>query len=63
MLGFALGQTRVYQEAKQEGREEGRKEEDKSLILRQLTRQVGELPKALQSQIGTLPIPPTRSFR
>lgn len=50
MLGITLEQTRVYQEAKEEGREE----EAKSLILRQLTRQVGELPESVRIQINTL---------
>ncbi|MBD2483086.1 DUF4351 domain-containing protein [Planktothrix sp. FACHB-1365] len=50
MLGITLEQTRVYQEAKEEGREE----EAKSLILRQLTRQVGELPESVRIQIHTL---------
>ncbi len=50
MLGITLEQTRVYQEAKEEGREE----EAKSLILRQLTRRVGELPESVRIQIDTL---------
>lgn len=52
MLGITLQQTRVYQEAKAEGREEG----ERSLILRQLTRRVGEVPEPLRKQIDTLAI-------
>jgi predicted transposase/invertase (TIGR01784 family) len=52
MLGITLGQTRVYQEAKEEGREE----EAKSLILRLLTRRVGELPESVKVQIDALSI-------
>ncbi|NES93804.1 MAG: Rpn family recombination-promoting nuclease/putative transposase [Desertifilum sp. SIO1I2] len=52
MLGITLQQTRVYQEAKAEGREEG----ERSLILRLLTRRVGEVPEPLRKQIETLAI-------
>jgi predicted transposase/invertase (TIGR01784 family) len=58
MLGITLGQTRVYQEAKAEGREEG----ERSLILRQLPRRVGELPDSLRSQIATLTLPQLESL-
>lgn len=50
MLGITLEQTRVYQEAKAEGREEG----ERSLILRQLTRRVGEVPESVRTQIESL---------
>lgn len=50
MLGITLKQTRVYQEIKQEGRQEG----EQSLILRQLTRRVGELPDNVRSRIDNL---------
>ncbi|MFB2838134.1 Rpn family recombination-promoting nuclease/putative transposase [Floridanema evergladense] len=50
MLGITLGQTRVYQEAKAEGREEG----ERSLILRQLPRRVGEVPESIRVQIEAL---------
>ena len=49
MLGITLGQTRVYQEAKEEGREE----EAKLLILRQLTRRVEKCPS--QSEYKLIP--------
>ncbi|MFB2936705.1 Rpn family recombination-promoting nuclease/putative transposase [Aerosakkonemataceae cyanobacterium BLCC-F154] len=52
MLGITLEQTRVYQEAKAEGREEG----ERSLILRLLTRRVGQLPESVILQINTLSI-------
>lgn len=52
MLGITLGQTRVYQEAKEEGREE----EARSLILRLLARKVEELPDSTRSQIDALPV-------
>lgn len=46
MLGISLRETRVYQEA--------REDEAKSLILRQLTRRVGEVPESVRTQIETL---------
>ena len=49
MFGLSeLKQTRVYQE----GREEG----ERSLVLRLLTRRVGNLPQPLQAQINQLPL-------
>lgn len=62
MLGIALQQTRVYQDAKaegeqegeQRGRQEGRREEARSLVLRLLTRRLGELPESTLSRIDTL---------
>ncbi|OUL36147.1 Rpn family recombination-promoting nuclease/putative transposase [Nostoc sp. 106C] len=50
MLGITLKETRVYREIKQEGREA----EARLLILRQLTRRVGELPQELPDRIETL---------
>lgn len=50
MLGITLQETRVYREIKEEGREQG----ERSLILRQLTRRVGELPQQVHEQIATL---------
>lgn len=46
MLGISLQQTRVYQEA--------REDEAKSLILRLLTRRVGEVPESIKTHIETL---------
>lgn len=43
-----------HQEGHQEGRQEGRQEGERSLILRLLTRQVGELPEELRSRLNTL---------
>ncbi|MBD2183225.1 DUF4351 domain-containing protein [Planktothrix sp. FACHB-1355] len=48
MLGISLQQTRVYQEA--------REDEAKLLILRQLTRRVGEVPESVRVQIDPLSI-------
>jgi len=60
MLGITLKETRVYREIKEEGikegeqrgeqrgREQGREAEAFSLILRQLTRRVGELPRVFE---------------
>ncbi|MFM7714587.1 MAG: Rpn family recombination-promoting nuclease/putative transposase, partial [Microcystis sp.] len=42
MLGLQLADTRVYREAKEEGRQEGRQEGECSLILRLLSRRLGE---------------------
>ncbi len=50
MLGITLKETRVYREIKEEGREEG----ERSLILRQLTRRVGELPQQVRECVETL---------
>jgi predicted transposase YdaD len=54
MLGITLKETRVYREIKEEGREEGREEGERSLVLRQLTRRVGELPQEVRSRVETL---------
>lgn len=50
MLGITLQETRVYREIK----EEGRSVEAKTLVLRQLTRRVGELPQEVRSRIESL---------
>jgi predicted transposase/invertase (TIGR01784 family) len=50
MLGITLRETRVYREIKEEGREEG----EKSLVLRQLARRVGELPPEVRQQVESL---------
>ncbi len=52
MLGITLKQTRVYREIKEEGREEG----ERSLIVRLLTRRVGELSPQVRSQVESLPL-------
>jgi predicted transposase/invertase (TIGR01784 family) len=54
MLGITLRETRVYREIKEEGREEGRSEGEKSLVLRQLARRVGELPQDVRQQVESL---------
>jgi len=66
MLGITLRETRVYREIKEEGikegeqrgeqrgREQGREAEAFSLILRQLTRRVGELPQDIRQQVEIL---------
>jgi predicted transposase YdaD len=54
MLGITLKETRVYREIKEEGREEGREEGERSLILRLLTRRVGELPEQVREGVETL---------
>ena len=46
----------IVQEILEEGRQEGRQEAGRSLILRLLTRQVGDLPEALRSRISSLSI-------
>lgn len=50
MLGITLQETRVYREIKQEGRSV----EAKTLVLRLLTRRVGELPQEVRSRIESL---------
>lgn len=58
MLGIELQQTRVYQEAKAEGKAEGQEiglQRERSLILKQLNRKLGNLsPQLLDSPMGTL---------
>jgi predicted transposase YdaD len=60
MLGLQLADTRVYREAKEEGRlegrEEGRQEGESALILRQLSRRIGEVTPEMRSQIQSLSI-------
>jgi len=56
MLGVSeLRQTRVFQQALEEGREEGRRSEAQ-LLLRLLTRRLGQLPEARVDQVRSLPI-------
>ena len=52
MLGLQLADTRVYREAKEEGRQEG----ESALILRQLSRRIGEVTPEQRSQIQALSI-------
>jgi predicted transposase YdaD len=52
MLGITLQETRVYREIKEEGREEG----ERALIIRQLTRRVGELSQEVRSRVESLPL-------
>lgn len=56
MLGITFEETRFYQDIKREGIEEGRAEGKRSLILRQLTRKIGELPTEVRSQVENLSI-------
>ena len=56
MLGLQLTDTRVYREAKEEGREEGRQEGESALILRLLSRRIGEVTPERRSQIQSLSI-------
>jgi predicted transposase/invertase (TIGR01784 family) len=60
MLGIELQQTRVYQEARDEGLQagltEGRQEGESELVLRLLTRRVGNLSASVRSQIKALPL-------
>ncbi|BAY73719.1 hypothetical protein NIES25_01270 [Nostoc linckia NIES-25] len=54
MLGITLKETQVYREIKEEGREEGREAEARSLIVRLLTKRVGELPQQVRECIESL---------
>ncbi len=47
-------QTRVYQEGLEDGRQQGRQQGERSLILRQLTRKLGQLNPQVRSQIESL---------
>ena len=53
-----LKQTRVYQEAL----EEGELKAGKSMILRQLQRQLGSVPDGVKAQIDTLDLPQLESL-
>jgi predicted transposase YdaD len=53
MLATTIQETRVYQDAKAEGRLEGAI----ALVLRLLTRKVGELPAAILPQVQGLTLP------
>ncbi len=67
MLGIELQQTRVYQDARAEGRTEGESigevrglerglRQEKALVLRQLTRKLGNLSSDLVVRVNSLPI-------
>ena len=49
MPGITLKETRVYQEIKEEA-----EQRERSLILRLLTRRVGELPQEVRSSVENL---------
>jgi predicted transposase/invertase (TIGR01784 family) len=53
MLGLRLEETRVYQEANADGKLEG----ERSLVLRLLSRRVGNISADLQAQIQSLSLP------
>jgi predicted transposase YdaD len=56
MLGIELQQTRVYQEAKAEGKAEGKAEEGRYLVIKQLTRKLGNLTPQLLDRVNCLPL-------
>jgi predicted transposase YdaD len=56
LLGIELQQTRVYQEAKAEGKAEGKAEEGKKLVIKQLTRKLGNLTTQQIDRIDGLSI-------
>jgi predicted transposase/invertase (TIGR01784 family) len=70
MLGIELQQTRVYQEALAEGRvegearglERGRMEEGRGLVLRLLTRKLGNITPEMQLLVNGLPIDQVESL-
>nr|WP_322743672.1 DUF2887 domain-containing protein [Romeria gracilis] len=62
MLGVRLQETRVYQEVRAEGEEFGRRDEATSFVLRLLTRKLGEVSEAAQSQINDLSLPQLESL-
>ena len=66
MLGITLQQTRVYREIKEEGikegikegRQEGRQEEAANLVIRQMTKRIGQkLSEEIVARISGLPLP------
>jgi predicted transposase/invertase (TIGR01784 family) len=70
MLGLRLEETRVYRDARAEGeesgvrkgREEGALEEAQALILRLLTRRIGEMTPEMRSGIQVLSLPQLESL-
>jgi predicted transposase YdaD len=57
MLGLRLEETRVYQEASAEGEERGRQEgrqREQALILRQLSRRIGDILPVMKAQVQAL---------
>ena len=54
MLGIELQQTRVYQEASAEGEVRGRTNEGRSLVLKLLTRKLGNISREIQAQVNSL---------
>lgn len=56
MLDITLRETRVFREIKEEGREEGR-EATANIIIRLLTKRLGELPQEVRSLVAGLPLP------
>ncbi len=46
----------IYQEILEEGEQRGREKGERNLVLRLLTRKVGELPPGMREQIETLPL-------
>ncbi|YAG11146.1 DUF2887 domain-containing protein [Nostoc sp. DSM 114161] len=56
MLDITLKETRVYREIKEEGREEGR-EATANIIIRLLTKRLGEIPQEVRSWVAGLPLP------
>lgn len=54
MLDITLKQTRVYREIKEEGLEEGR-EATANIIIRLLTKRLGEIPQEVRSLVAGLP--------
>ena len=52
MLGITFEETRFYQDIKEEGEEKW----ERKLILRQLTRRVGQLSPEVQKKVEKLPL-------
>ena len=50
------GRQEGREEGRQEGKEEGRQQEGANLVLRQLTRRLGQIAPEMRSQIQQLPI-------
>jgi predicted transposase/invertase (TIGR01784 family) len=54
MLGIELQQTRVYREARAEGEVSGRTDEGRSLVLKLLTRKLGDISPEIQARVNSL---------
>lgn len=56
MLGISIEESRAYQEIEEKGVQKGIQRGERLVVLRQLTRRMGELPQAERDRIESLPL-------